>query len=410
MGRGLRLISLGVLGTAAGIGAAAGAAIIGLSYMMGKSLQSQAMQTYAKVETEEYILSAILVAICLAIIVGRPEIINAIGGLNITDQAGIDAAVDNAFNFQLDKLASTFDGIARNTFRVTRAMAFNYNWMSPDPFSWFTASFSRSPSAGGAGLVTMLVTGGDSVGMLMMLVKAMKVAYFFLQFVSSTLLLPAGIALRFIPPARKVGGLLIGGALGVLVVFPAALMWTDALLENPNNRMFPTRPFDMVPESSGGVDMSIACSKPVAVGAMIGEILGPLIICLVACLPALIFGGFPLCFGTFTIQPQTDPNVVGCFPAVAKAWYWVKFALQLAGGAALYSNPLNLSSDEFLGKYYDVIVGTTPMQGAAGYAMQVALAIIAAYVILMIAVVIITKNLAAFFGSEGQFYGISKLV
>jgi len=402
----------GIPVAALGAGAVLGAAILGLTYMAGKFFQSQSLQAYAKMEVEEYILSAFLIAVCLAIVVepSRMAIINGVAGTSVSDQAGLDSAIESAFSFETSRLYNVFEGLAKNTFRVTKVMAFNFNFVTPNVYVPFTVSASRSPSAGGAGLITSLVGGADSVSMLMLLVKAERVFYFFLQFVTQTFMLPAGFVLRFIPQSRKVGGMLIGASLGVLVVFPAGILWTHALLSNANNGLLPTGSIPVVADRTSA-QVSIACSKTVAAATQVGEIVGPLLACLVYCAFAAVTGpgGYALCLGGISAFPQWlwPTGTPGCIYTAQEIWYWVKTGLQLAGIGQLLSNPFNISSEDFLRNYFDPLVGRG---GVLSFAMQTSLAIIAATILQLIVFLGITRNLALFFGAEGQFYGMSKLI
>ncbi len=396
---------------AAAAGAAVGAAMIGLAYMAGKAIQSQALQSYSRVEIEEYVLAAFLAMLCLVLLsdAGRVEILKALTGGGFADRAALDLEIRKAYDFQAAKLSDVIRDLARNTLYVSRAVSYNFNLLSPNLHVPFTANYGKSPSAGGAPIISLLMTGADSTSLLLLLIKAERIIYFFFQFISLEYLLPAGLFMRFVPPARKAGGLLIAAAIGGLLIFPTATLWTDSMLQNPGNSLLPGGSMKLVADINQGMLLDAICNPVINTLMAIGEPLGGFLACLIPCLAGPQALGFFACLGAMSPFPQFQPpaGLPACWAGMENIIYYVTAGVRLLLGMGLNWSPLAMSTDDFVSNYYKPIVGPG---GALEYTMKTALAIIAMFVLRMIAVVLIIKNLAGILASEGQIHGISKLI
>ncbi|GEM_PF-5631693 len=370
----------------AAIGAGAGAAFLALCYMAGSLLQSQAIKTYARLEIDEYVLSAILVILVLGIVAGRDQILLPLSGTQTPD-----AAVANELGLIQGRLFNATRDLAVNNLRLGMLVGYNYNYQIP---LVLPAAYTRgsSPSAGAGPLVSSLITGSDGLWLLALFVRAEYIFYLFLsRFASLEYLLPLGIVLRFVGPTRKIGGMLIGAGLAVYLVFPAAVLFGAALHPSlmPQGAMPMVQPPGSLPQNS------VVCSQVIADLAAIGEIVGPTGIC--SLLPF-----FP---GTPSIPAPIGIGMPGCAYWVSLIWWGIKFFFDVGMALSLPNNAMVISPDALIQSYYRPLV-----QGALPFALQTAMGAMALVLAHIIPLILIAKSLIEFFASEGQIYGLSKII
>lgn len=375
-----------ILLLAAAAGAMAGAALLALMWMMGSLLQSQSIKTHVHLEIDEFVMSLILVLICLAIVGGRDAILQPLAGTSTPD-----AAVSAELAIIEGKLFNATVALGKNNMRIGKMVGYNFNYQIPMvlPTAYTRGS---SPSAGAGPIVSSLITGSDGLWMTALLVRTEYIFYLFLsRFASLAYILPLGMALRFIAPFRKIGGFLIGVGLGAYLVFPAAILFGAAL----NGALMPTGTMHMVQEPGDLPQNSVICSPVISTLASIGEIVGPTGIC--SLLP-----WFP---GTPSIPAPIGVGVPGCSYWLSLIWWGLKFYFDVSMAQALPSSAIVVSPNELITNYYTPLV-----QQSLPFAMQTALASIALVLVHVIPLVLITKNLVEFFSSEGQIYGLSKII
>lgn len=371
---------------AAAAGAAAGAAYLALTYMAGSFLQSNAIKSYFKLEMEEFIISLILVLLCLEVYWQHDSLLAPIAGKNLPD-----AQVSIELGKIADKLYAATVGLAQNNFRLGMLVGYNYNYQVPMPLP-VTYIGGTSPTAGASPLVSALLTGSDGLWMIAFLVRTEYVFYLFSKFAAVSYLLPFGVVLRFIPPLRKIGGLLLAGALGIFFVFPAAVLFGGALYPY----LMPAAMPALVPYAKTPVANSMICNQIISDLATIGEILGPTGICrLLPFIPP----------GSPSVPAPIGPGVPGCDYWVSLIWWGIKFAFDAGMAATLPHNAMVLSPDDLVSNYYNPIVNNW-----LPFALQTGMASMALVLVHVIPLILITRNLAEILSAEGQIYGLSKII
>lgn len=372
---------------AAAAGAAAGAAYLALTYMAGSFLQSNPIKTYFKLEMEEFIISIILVLLCLEVAASRDALLGPLAGTS---------SPDAKVSIELDRISgSLFNAttlLAQDNFRLGLLVGYNYNYQVPMalPVAYIGGT---SPTAGASPLVSALLTGSDGLWMIAFLVRTEYVFYLFGKYAALAYLLPFGAVLRFIPPTRKIGGLLLAGALGLFFVFPAAVLFGGALYPY----LMPQAAAGLVTYPSSLPSDSVVCSPIISNLATIGEIAGPTGIC--SLLPFIPPGNPSI------PAPIGPPILPGCEYWVSLIWWGIKFAFDAGMAMTLPYNNMVQSPDQIIANYY------TPMVNEAlPYALHTGMAAMALVLVHVIPFLLITKNLAELLSAEGQIYGLSKII
>ena len=377
------------------VGAAIGVAYVALAYIAGSFTTSDKLKAYAKLEVGELLISAILISIVL-FAYGSNEMLEAVAGAN-SDVAGTAAKLESAFELPMQKAVNS---IMYSSYGLSKYISYYYNIHGPTPY--VSPIFSDSPGSGMGPLQMQLSMGLDTLTLNLFLVKAVKVLYIFLEFVLSNLILPLGIILRFVPPARKVGGVLIGIALAVHFVFPAAVEWTSQLAPammpeyyNVLNENIPVIPDPGKPPLAG-----MMCSETMQTVYSMGDLLGPLAICLVACL--LSGPGYLACLGV----PGVFPTVTGagCLGGAGNIWGFAQYAFPVAQIPGLATSELALTPDRAQQLFEIVLAKIMPA------VMEIGLATLILIIIQIACTVVLARAFSQALGAEGQLYGIGRLI
>ncbi len=384
-------------------GIAIGTGIVALAYMFGTLFQSEGLKTWGKLELGELLLSAVLVLLVAEALTnnGQVGITRALTGVSISGTDTVDGLTQqwmyNNMELPLEQLTQA---IARSSMALSKIISYNYNYQMPIP--WLSPTGSSSPGAGAGPLQMAVMVGFDTTTMNLMLVHAMHLAYMFLLFAIGIFFLPVGIVLRFIPPLRKIGSLLLGIGLAVYLVFPVSVYWSTSLLAPAVNQ--PIDNTKLVQEPPPVPTSSFVCSPVMSGVYNAGEQIPPFVIAAIACTPALITGTYPICVGK---PGQASPPVDGF--GLAGIFSYIEWGAQygfpLSASSSLKSAGDNLSPDMISANVYQPMIG---------YILPLAvlrnLAVLFMALMQLAVTIIMARQLAQVLGAEGQFYGLTKLV
>ncbi|VVB57463.1 Uncharacterised protein [uncultured archaeon] len=392
---------------AAALGGSIGAGIVALAYMGGTALNSQSVKAWAKSEFGELIISAVLVAILLALLANLSGAIQALAppaDANFphfnAPSSGITADIEARLYKAMElPLQGVVDSAARSSMRLTKLLSYNYNYQVGIPI--VNPTGTASPAAGGMALQTAIIMGIDSTSLNLLLASSVRVIYVFLSSASVLVLLPLGMLLRFIPPARQVGSLLLAISLSVLIVFPLSALWGIHLLYDPGFSGA-IQPINDPPSTSSGFLKTVICSPVLSGVAMVGEDLIGQIIRLFACTgPQAVT---PFCADPTPVNPLDPPIPIGPglhhFVAIY-AWLG-KFLAGAGNSLALYA--LSPSSKDVLDAFNSLADNTLP----AAVARNVA--VLFMVVIDLLCSIVMVKSIAQTLGAENQLYGLSRMV
>ncbi|MFA5108079.1 MAG: hypothetical protein WC492_00930 [Candidatus Micrarchaeia archaeon] len=394
-----------------------GAAIVAFTYMVGRFTGSQTMAAYSKIEVGELFFAAILLAIVLGALASNAYIIKVLTGGSF--ESPQDAVVRMQAIMETP-LVSTIDVMTRNTFRFTKVASYSYNYQGPNIYVAAPTS-SASPGAGGNPIISQMLMAIDTSSMTLMLAKAMRIAFVFFQFAFFAALMPIGILLRAIGPTRKIGALLIGTGLALQFVFPVAVAWSTELGASFAPSLL-TWQKDALP-AKGGAGLSLPdmgnpagsefiANDVVSVMYGFGNILGPggvcTLACALVCLPTLPYGGFPACYtscyGTPNDPAPTNPGTA-CDGILGMVMYILQIGFPIATSIALETSPLNMSATEIVNNFYNPLVDTI-----MPIIVERNLAILIMIVLQLSATIVLARAFSNALGSEGQLYGIGRLV
>ncbi len=383
------------------LGIAIGVAIIALCYMASQLFSSEGLKAYAKIELGEIILSVILVLIVLAAFDSVPGTLSKV--LNVpTSQFGVIEAGQALHDSLEVPLSRALDALVSNTFRLTKIISYNYNSQLGVP--GISPMYSSSPGAGASPLMLQLQTGMDTTSMTLLLVRGVRVAAVFLDFAIRIFLLPLAIFLRFVPPTRKIGGMLMGIALAVHLVFPAAV---GVGLEmggafDPNL----SQPVKVIDDPGTPPSRSITCSPYMATMYGVGEIVGPTGICVGVCSILLLTpwtaAAYPACVGAAG-APPIAPGI-GCSGILGELWALAQLAFPVLTSINLTTSNLGATPDQ-ISNIYQILVNQ-----AMPTVVNLNLAALIIMVLALAATIVLARNFAQVLGGEGQFYGLVKLV
>ncbi|MDE1798638.1 MAG: hypothetical protein KGH63_04525, partial [Candidatus Micrarchaeota archaeon] len=287
------------------LGASIGIAFLALAYMLSQLLSSEPLRAYVKIELGELILSLILCLVVLAAFDQGPGTLSKV--LNIkTSQFGV-AEAGSALQASLEApLQRALDALVQNTFRLTKIISYNYNSQLAVPY--ISPMYSASPGAGASPLTLQLQTGMDTTSMTLLLVRGVRVGADFLDFAVQLFLLPLALLLRFIPPTRRVGGLLLGISLAVHLVYPAAV---GAGLEL-GGQFFPSGAVGVIDDPGTPPGRGAICSPVMSAMYGLGEDVGPQAICMAVLSPLLLTPWTaPLYWPTVGVPPAPAPIFPG---------------------------------------------------------------------------------------------------
>lgn len=424
-------------------GGGIGIAIVALSYMAGYLLDAPAVKAYAKTELGELIASVVVVVLVLGVLGSAPGVIGTLspwgagggGGCAVTSggdkvacsfderitypntekgvaacravcamygPAFIESRIDDAMILPLNRLV---EAMARSSMRLSKLISYNFNYQAPIPF--VNPTGSSSPGAGGYMLQSALLLGMDMTALNLLLATGIKVAYAFLVAVAGQVLLPVGILLRFIPPVRPLGNILLAITLSIGLVFPLSVIWGSYLLAGTGythnagagdydaGRI--VQPVDNPPSTT------LTCSPVMGGVAAYGEDIIAYILRLVLCTgPQALL---PICSDPLPVNPADPP-----IPEGPGLQHWVAFGVWL--GKLLWTGGASWALAGGAPNAQEIIdQGFTPL---VEYMLPLAVArnmtVLFMAVIQFTCSIVMVKGISQALGAESQIYGLSRLV
>jgi len=374
------------------IGASLGILYVALSYMVGYFLTNEKIKAYAKIELGEVIV-ALLIAVLVAsfyteafynALLGQPDP-GVTHGVNTVWKSTI-SKIDQKIEKPIEE---SINSLTESTYSLSKYMSYYYNIHLPVPYA--SPMFSDSPTSGFGPLQMQLFSGLDTVMLNLFLVKAVKTLYVFLSFIG-TLLLPLGFILRFLPPFRKVAGLMIGISLAVHFVFPVSVLYTTQYAD------------DMMPAyvkngkhiggwvgDPGNPPLSgMICSEVMQGVYTVNDIVGPAIITAGICI-------------------WSGPAFAGCFSSLynimQQIWYFgLNYGFPTIQILPLSNNDLVLTADEAQKIFNKVLQEQLPA------IVEVHVASLFMIIVQIATTFVLAKNFSEALGAEGQIYGVGRLI
>ena len=394
------------LTTAMAYGGLIGIAIVAFAYMAAHFFNSNAMRAWAKQEIVELIAAAVIVMIIVQM-VGAPELFlrTAIPQETppILDTQLNPPGVEKRMYERMEQpLIQLEQALLVSGMRLSKLVSYNYNYqMSGAPY--INPTGSASPGAGGNMLQYALNMGVDSLSLVLLLAQSMKIIYVFLSYTSILILLPLGIILRFIPPVRQAGAMLMAIGLVVVFVYPLSVFWTTNILWNP---LFssPVPGDSMVPYIDNPPSSGLICSTAAAVVVNVGEDITSYILKALVCADPFT-AELPICADVSRVNPANPPIPTG--PGlqhyVALGFYVAKLATAIDSSNTLKNG--SPSSGDMVSK------GFEPLQRMlVNHAVPRGVAVLFMCVLQLIISIVMVKNIAQALGAENQLYGLSRLV
>ncbi|PIT84264.1 hypothetical protein COU37_04345 [Candidatus Micrarchaeota archaeon CG10_big_fil_rev_8_21_14_0_10_45_29] len=380
-------------------GAMAGAMIVALSYMAGRALNSQKLLAYSKSELGELVFSAILLALISFALLNSASMLQALSPPSFSTQTSADGVQKAIFKYMEQPLMDAIEVMAKSSMRLSKIVSYNFNYNISVPYvggPWGSAS----PGAGGAPLQLALTTGIDTSAMSLFLASAIKLIFIFLYTVCQFLLIPLGFFLRFIPPARQVGSLLIAISIATIFIFPASVFWSAEIL---GKGAAPFVSSQIVPDADDADWLkTLICNKPLQVVNTIGEDILGAIVGAIAC--AISGPGFAACFGHESTGDIPIPDATSGVSGWSQFGIWLgKKIAGIAGSLEAYN--FGPEASEVLEKGFDPIAYHIMPRVIERNIRTILMAIFQ-----LMATIVVAKNLAQALGAEGQLYGLSKMV
>lgn len=399
-------------------GMAAGSAFVAVVYMLSKLANSQGLGAYSKLEAGELIFSAIIAALVIAALAGQWEIVKSLtGGNNST--LGSEQDVSALMKTYMEEpLESLIDAMAKNVFRFTKIASYNYNMQAPNILP-ISPTGSASPGAGANPLISQMLTSIDTSSQTLALSKSMRIGYMFLNFAFISMLMPVGLFLRMLAPTRKAGALLIGTGLAVQIVYPVSVGWSVELgremapsLDSANDGKGAENGGLSLPDPGRGTGEFMA-NDAINAAYAYGETIGPTYSCTIACaigcaIAQLIApGSYALCVEGCVGEPGNPPTAPGfaCSGILGYVMFMVDIAYPIIVTVDLVTNDLNMGTDEIIEEYYKPLVNEV-----MPVVVERNLVILVMAIIQLAATIVLARAFSQAIGSEGQLYGIGRLI
>ncbi|MBU0586338.1 hypothetical protein KJ780_02405, partial [Candidatus Micrarchaeota archaeon] len=205
--------------------------LIALLYMVSQYIQSPQLEGWARAEIRELIIAGITISIILSATVFSTGAITQV--LTGKDPVNLISDVDGAFTVFKTALMNDYQDLVKIANRLGLIIAYTYSASIGSPV--YIAIFfgnTTTPYMGGSALMQQLSVLAGSIANGIMIYSAMTLFMKFFYYLSSDFILPIGLALRFIPFTRKIGGTMIGLALAGLFVYPIAMALVAELHTN----------------------------------------------------------------------------------------------------------------------------------------------------------------------------------
>ncbi|MFH1094622.1 MAG: hypothetical protein V1728_00195 [Candidatus Micrarchaeota archaeon] len=407
-----------------GIGLAIAASLVAIFYMLGQYFSIEGLKAYSRVETGELVLSVIVAAVVLAAFSSQFQLLQAVSGDSTMSSAKVAGLMQT---YMEQPLASMVKVLSQDAFRFTKVASYNYNYQAPS-FLPFNPTSSNSPGSGAYPIITQLTTAVDTSSMTLLLAQAARLAYLFMDYSFALLIMPIGFVLRFIPPTRKVGGLLLGIGLSVHLVFPAAVVMTAGLATSFAPSLDPDGSHPKSWLNDGGQaadgkgllladpgtppDSNVIASPVANTMYQAGEIIGPKGVCTVGCAavcaPLLVTGGFLACWnGCMGEAPPQAPYWPGwaCQGIYGMVQWLMQVIYPIYGSVSVENSFLHKTPEEIASQYFDPLLHVV-----LPVAIERNLAVLIMLVIDLAASIVLARGFATVIGGEGQFYGLNKLI
>ncbi|MEM4633951.1 MAG: hypothetical protein QW275_02230 [Candidatus Anstonellaceae archaeon] len=200
-----------------GLSVGAAIALISLAYMAAKLFELPPLEAWVKIELQEVAKSVVIAVFCVALIATADSASQFLTGSPTVSQAAVNFLKQDVFadgrGIYL-KLTEVYFNLARI---AGYAYTYGLNVMIA------SVSYSSSPGSGLSPLVGQAGQAMDTVASFMMLAAAQAA---FVKFFASAsvVLLPLGIFLRSFSLTRKIGGIVLAGAIASAVIYPSAIM------------------------------------------------------------------------------------------------------------------------------------------------------------------------------------------
>ncbi len=406
------------------LGLAIAASLVAIFYMLGQYLSIEGLKAYSRVEVGELVLSVVVAAVVLAAFTSQLPILQVVSGDNTMSSVKVAGLMQT---YMERPLVSMIKVLSQDAFRFTKVASYNYNYQAPS-FLPFNPTSSNSPGSGGYPIITQLTTAVDTSSMTLLLAQTARIAYLFMDYSFALLLMPIGFILRFIPPTRKAGGLLLGIGLSVHLVFPAAVVMTSGLATSFAPSLSPDSSNPRSWENDGGQaadgkgllladpgdppSSGIIANPAAQTLYQAGEVIGPKGVCSAACAaicaPLVVTGGFIACWeGCMGESPPQAPYIPGwaCQGIYGMVSWLLQVAFPVYGTYAVENSGLAKSPDEIASQYFDPLIHTV-----LPVAIERNLAVLLMIVIDLAASVVLARAFANVLGGEGQLYGLNKLI
>lgn len=202
--------------------------IVAIGYMASQYLQNPQLELWAKNEWKELIIAGLTVGLAYAaIMLYTGQILGLTTGY--ADQSTLISEVEQKFLKFEQNLSTDY----RHAIKVANrlGMLASYSYTATGGYIFYIGQMN-GPFVGTSGLMqeVALLTGNLSNGILVY--EAMVLFMRFFSYASFVLIMPVGMALRFIPPTRKMGGTLMALALAGIFIFPFAMALVANIHDN----------------------------------------------------------------------------------------------------------------------------------------------------------------------------------
>lgn len=391
------------------LGASIGVSIVALAYLAGRYFQSQRLSAFSKIELQEVVTTAIIIAIIIPLLSGAktgiihtmmPPMLDGSGGFldPSTREVSVNGVQRQIYNEMEQPLAKTIEALAKSNMRLSKLVSYNFNYRLGG-YGYAAYTSSASPGSGASVLSSAMYMAIDSTSINMFLSSAIKIIYVFLDHITYLILMPLGILLRFIAPTRKLGSTLIAISIGILLVFPLSVFWSTTLLDVGPGGYDSTK---IIESQSNPPGADIVCSDVVGALAKAGEEpIGNLVGALIC---SLFPPTFPACFGHINPAPIPIPDATSGVSGWTQFAVWVTKTIFLGVESVLLESHAPDSAevvDEAYGPMRDYLLPLT-----VGRNMSILLMVL----IQLTSTIVITKGIAQVLGAEGRIYGLSRMV
>ena len=396
---------------------AASASFIGLSYMVGKLLEMQVLEAWAKIEVQELAATVIIAVFCVSMIASVDAAASFLVG-KAPGSTNIGVIASNTIDAPYFDGQALYKALSKAYYGVARWASYSYT-VGINAYVMST-SYSSSPGSGLYALASDIGGSMDSVANFMLFLAAQK--SFVIFFVNAaTVMLPVGIFLRAFSITRKVGSTILAATIAAAVVFPASYLISGELygtfrpdLRTKTNSIQGPAEENQNPPMTGLVCspwMSAFIASPLALATnfiggktnALGGAGG-----LVTQVGSALLGGelgwsiticFPICAATTV---GWGACVQSCFRVVEVVFVLTKGSFNMAMAPFLSSYGADFS--KISGLYDNLRAFALP--AVSQYAV---LNLVFALIPIIMAISMI-RGFAALFGGEAHLYGLSKLV